>query len=281
MTPTLQPGAKNFPVKSIILAAISAGLAFIFGYVLNINLTVGGSGLTFIVVIAAILYLAAVALRVILVGNRWLLLAAAGTETIFLLAALYRHFSLALIVAILAVLAFLAAASSYGKTSLENVFKIRFWRLALPVISRAATGLAVLVAVLYVGTLNFQDPVSVKKFIAGIVQPVVPLAQELANSLIPAPVQSITGVNKLISAAALTDLIYQSTFRQFINLPPLYKNLGLAGVGLLVFLTLKGFLFIINYATAFLGQLIFKILKTAGFFVIETENMPKETIVLK
>lgn len=281
MNKTLQPEAKQFPVKFVILAVVSAGLAFVLGYALNMTLATGGVGLAAISVIVGVLYLAAVALRVTLIGSRWLLLAAAGAETLALLAASYGQLSLALIITLLVMLAFLAAANAYGRVSVENSFQIHFWRLSLPVISRVATGLAILVSVLYVGTLNFQDQVAAKKFIAGIVGPAVPLAQQLTASIIPTAVQSAAGVNKLLSVDALTDIIYQSTFHRFVTLPPLYQNLGLAGIGLLVFLTLKGFLFLINYAAAFLGQLIFKILKSAKFFTIETENVPKEVIVFK
>ena len=176
--------------------------------------------------------------------------------------------------------AFLLLGYYFGSRESSNVFKIRVSQIGPLIAGRALTALAIFVALAYLGTTNLLDPSSAKNFILGIVNPVEPLALNIVSGIMPEAAGALRN-NKLFSAEAMADLIYQSTAAKIFLLPKLYQNLIVAAVGLLVFFTIKGFSPLIRFLVIPVAFAFYQFLRAFGFFYVTLESRSKEVIVIR
>ena len=79
----------------------------------------------------------------------------------------------------------------------------------------------------------------------------------------------------------ITDLIYESLSNRFSQLPESTKNLVLAGVVFLIFLTIEGFAIPLRWAVSVIAFVIYEILLMSGFATVMLEGKSREIIILK
>ncbi|OGY66863.1 MAG: hypothetical protein A3I24_04210 [Candidatus Harrisonbacteria bacterium RIFCSPLOWO2_02_FULL_41_13b] len=268
---------NNALVKLIVLGAISLAPAYFFGYALSNLFAATSLGMLILAFAAGVIFLALFVIHNLLIQQFWLFAAIAAGEALVMLAGFYQKLSLWNGGGALGLFVFLLLGYYFGSQEANNVFKIRLSQLGPVIAGRALTALAILTAVAYLGTVNFFQPDTVRQFILGIVKPIQPLVTEIVGNIVPGA-GSLVQTNKFFSAEAMADLIYQSTASKIFLLPKIYQDLIVAAVGLLIFLTIKGFSPLIRVLVIPVALAFYQFLRAFGFFHIELESRSKEVI---
>lgn len=251
--------------------------SYIFGYALA-HLFAGTSfEMLALAVVSGVVFLALFLIQALMANNFRILACIAAGESLAMLLAFYPDISAINGAAAVILLVLLLWAYFFGSREANNVFKIRLSQIGPVIVGRALTGLSIFVTIAYLGTVNFFEPAAARQFIFGLIKPVEPLTLSIVGGIMPGATGALRE-SGLLSAESLTDIIYQSTAAKILLLPKLYKNLIMAAVGLLIFLTMKGLSPLIRILVVPLAFIFYRFLQAFGFFHIELESRSKEII---
>jgi hypothetical protein len=303
-------------IKIISLGTISVALMGIFAYFLSSFLAAGNLKILMFGLLAVCFWLILFSFQVFFMDSVQI----AGLITFFEMGALGVFFlgqiSLNILILILAALfGFLWWVYYGGVQERKNFFRIKYFRIALPAIAKASTLLAAFVAAVYLFSLKLDDPTASKKTLLALLKPMEPILanflpgfrlesslRSMAAGVLPAEAAvlpeaqralvidrtaqelskqlgGLLGVKVNVQSKVI-DIIYQATAGRLFQLPKIFQNLILFGVWLLIFLTIKAVLFIINWLALFIGFIISEILYSAGFYKITRESRSQEIIQL-
>lgn len=81
-------------------------------------------------------------------------------------------------------------------------------------------------------------------------------------------------------ADQVSEVLYRAANNKLSVIPEKWRQILPVGFGVLVFLTVRGLAFIINYLTMLLGWLLYRLLLAVGFFHVVSEQASKESVVL-
>ncbi|MDP2695968.1 MAG: hypothetical protein Q8O87_01810 [bacterium] len=250
-------------IKIIALSTALTITALFLGYAISVfvaTLSIS-SGITLLVALA--IFLSIFSFQALLIDNRYLTIGLCLLETLGLLVPLYKSWSLILMIA--GVVAFLLLVSALWETrkDLANALKIDFLKIARSINTRASIAIVLLGVTLYIGAMTFQDITD------SIMASTDPVVQQAANSFFPKELTS--------------DIINQTRqliLEQLEQVPENIQKLVVIGFGILLFLGVKSLTFIINWLSALIAALLYKILLSTKFIVLSIEDVPKETISL-
>lgn len=291
-------------IKIISLGALAVIFSAALGYFFRLFLGGSDLGIFAIFLATAVLWVIAFLFQVFFIDNR------SAAAIIFLQALVWgaifwQSGAMTLLLptlALLVVILFLAHRASSDE--IKNAFQIRFGKIAFRAAARASTALAILVTVIYLDSIDFKGPVLAKRTLSAMLKPAEPIAArflpgfkleaslaQLASRLASAEVQPQAAeqltllVKDWFGVTAkpqdtVLDIVYRATVGKLLALPVYMQNIILAAVGILIFLTIKGFSFIINWLAVFLGFVGYEVLRSAGFYKISLESRSKEVIVL-
>jgi len=268
-------------IKPVIVGMVTTAAAFGFGYFLKIYLMAYDSATLGLTAGLAIIFLALFILQSMFIKNRLAALGLITMEALVMAVNFYNHIALLSLLAVFLILLFFSFWAHYAaQVELDNAFKIRLAPAGRMAVAKVGTALALFATVMFMSRIHLDDAVVVKKFIASSISPIQPLLMNTVSQVVPQALSGLVQPQKLLSTPALTDMIYQATVKPILKLPPLYQTLIMWGIGFLVFITIKSFLFIIHYAALGLAYVLWQILKAVKFFEIQIENRPKEVVIL-
>lgn len=276
-----QAEVDRSPVKIAVLGFITAVFALIFGYTLSRLLSSADLPMTAVFIGAAVFFLASSLLLTFFVHSVSVAVIVFAVSVLAIAAIFLKFFSGWLFLGSLLLFLFLLEAYLSGCNELKNTFKIKFFRAGRRTIGKASTALAIFVTIIYVLSFRLDDPAAIKSFIAASIRPVQPLIEQIYSQFSSFSQFAPASFIKLPSTPEITDLISKAAIAKLKSLPKIYRQLIAFSFGLLVFLTLKSLLFIINYLALFLAYVFYEILKSLGFFYIALESRAKEVIVVK
>jgi hypothetical protein len=155
-----QPAAPEVEIdrsmpKIIALAAAGIIFAFFFGYFLKLFIFESGLNYLIFSFSAFILYLTVSLLNVFFIKSGSRTSSIIFLESLAFLGAFYDKLSLTLTFGALASFLILLWANYSGRTELENMLKIRFWRIGKKTLPKAITALALFVGVAYANVGSF------------------------------------------------------------------------------------------------------------------------------
>jgi hypothetical protein len=158
-------------IKIIILGAVFIATALFFGYALREFVLVINLNQFLYLLIALVLFLSFFALVTIFtksfkVGALMVFLGTSAATIIF-----YKSFSLILLSASLFAFLLLLAALASGQSKIKNVLKIKFLKIAKPVISKGSTALALFIVIIFVSSINLTEAKFLDKAIDFLIKP--------------------------------------------------------------------------------------------------------------
>ncbi len=302
--------------KIVILAAIGVIFSFFFGYFLKLFILEGRLDFLFFCFLAALGFLIFFLLGVFFVKTFWIISLIIFLQTLGFLAPFYDNLSKILgIGTLISFLIFLSGVYA-GRLELENMLKIKFWRISKKTLPKVITGLALFGSIVYVGVVGsgekefFISPVvfeKIVKFVPGIdfSLPVETLIKNLAVKqiednaqlkLLPESVkkelinQSTKEFEQKISdfvgiplnpKLKASEVVYEIIVEKFNNLPENIRLFAPAAIAALIFLIIVCLSLPIRLITTVLAFLIYEICLALGFSAIMLEGRSREIIALR
>jgi len=297
-------------VKVTTLGVLSVALAALFAYFFSAFLGGSSPNAAWYALGAAVLWLVFVVFQVFFVSDIIPASFIIFFETVaFGLFTWHIGTTVMSLAALVLLAAFLWWSHTAGANEMNNAFKLHFYKIAMPAAARASTALALFLAVIYVGSINLKDPTASKRVLENVFKPAEPIIARIipgfkfndtlggiltksspvkpeAPGTITAQVnQMIDTLEKAIGVRAaqadqIIDILYKATIGRLLTLSKNMQTLILLGVGLLLFLTVKGLLFIVNWVVLLIVYIAMKVLQATGFYKISLENRSKEVVVL-
>jgi hypothetical protein len=137
--------------KIVILAVIGIIFCFFFGYFLRLFILDGQSGFLLPCFLAGMGFLAFFLLNAFFIKNSWIVSLIIFLDVLAFSAPFYDQVSKTFWLGILLTFLIFIWANYTGRQELENMLKIKFWRISKKVIPKAITALAIFVGIVYVG----------------------------------------------------------------------------------------------------------------------------------
>ncbi|MBI1961065.1 MAG: hypothetical protein HYS43_02210 [Candidatus Liptonbacteria bacterium] len=262
--------------------------------------------------IAAGCFSIAFLLQTLFIGRKTTLAGFVLADTIALVGAFYAQFSIVYIIGTLAAFLILIWASIAGRRETQERLRIRFMTIAGRVFGWIVTAFAIIVTMLYISSVQFNEaPLSHQNFSRillsanPILERIIPglsLAQSLqqaAFALADSRTASLPPeVRQLARTQTATTLREQATrvlgvpvnqnetvinilYKGFIANTTQPTNIVFFQIaGILIFLSLKGFGFIVGIVLQPVAFLVYQVLLALGFAHIALEGRNKELIVI-
>lgn len=310
-------GVDRSKIKIGILAAVTAVVAFAFGYALNGLL--GGTILLPVVAALASVFVLLGILQAACVKGQLIYAGVLGIETIAFFAPLAGRFSQGILLAAVACYALLLTGGRRAQTSAANDLKISILRMSRVAIPTVATGIALFIAALYAAPLIGVEWKVTEKTIASITGPtefalrrVVPdfsLAMSVGEVIdavgnsglvaglgeLPAEAraallaQSRGAILAQVSEAVGVPVTAGTSVRRVLTvllsdwagrIPEEWHTLIILLYGILLFSAIKGFAFLLGYPVQWAAWGLYELLLAAGFIHVASESVSKESIVL-
>ncbi len=142
--------------KIIVLAALGIISSFIFGYFLELFILENRQVFFLASFSSFLVFLAIFLLGVFFIKSRTRINQIIFLESLAFLAAFYNHLSVNIAIGALASFLILLWANHSGWLELENMMKIRFWRVGKKVLPKAITALALFIGVAYVSAAGID-----------------------------------------------------------------------------------------------------------------------------
>jgi len=302
--------------KIIILAAIGIIFSFAFGYFLKLFILHGRLNFLFFCFLAALGFLIFFLLEVFFVKTFWIVNLIIFLETLGFLAPFYDNLSKILGLGTLISFLIFLSGVYVGRAELENMLKIKFWRISKKTLPKAIVGLALFSSIIYVGMIGFGEKeffipqatfTKIVKFVPGIdlSLPVETLIRNLAVNqiegndqlkLLPESAkkelinQSVKELEKKISdftglplnpKIKSSEALYGIMVEKFTKLPENVRLFAPVAIAALIFLTIVSLSLPIRLITTVLAFLIYEICLALGFSTIMLEGKSREIIILK
>ncbi len=226
------------------------------------------------------------------------------------------NFSPVLGAGILAGAGFLIMAYYGGVSEIKSRLDIEFTKTSRVIMGSATLALALFASFAYVNSFDLKNPAAARKNLEVIIKPAEPIVsryipnfstqntlREIAAKMLPASERlsspadqantiSQISVNLTDALAKLTgariaptdrviDVVYKATLGKVVSLPPLTQTIVLIAFGVIFFFFIKFILFFVDWAAVGIGYGWYRLLKAAGFFAIEMQNVPKRVIVIQ
>jgi len=302
--------------KIVILAAIGIIFSFAFGYFLKLFIFQGRLDFLLFCFLAALGFLIFFLLEVLFVKTSWIVNLIILLETLGFLVPFYDHLSKTVAIGTLISFLILLSGIYIGRAEMENMLKIKFWRISKKTLPKAIAGLALFSSIIYGGVIGseekefFISQATFEKaieFVPGfdLSLPVETLIKNLAIkqvegnaqfSLLPESAkkelinQSVKEFEKKISdftglplnpKVKASEAIYEIMVEKFANLPENIRLFAPATIAALIFLTIVGLSLPIRIIATVLAFLIYEICLALGFSAIIMEGRSREIIILK
>lgn len=231
--------------KIVVLAAIGVIFCFLFGYFLKLFI-LNSSNWQFLLFsfLTAVGFLIFYLLDVFFIKTFWIIGLTVFLETLAFLAPFYDRISATLMAAAFVSFLILVSGDYLGRRELENMLKIKFWRISKKTVPKAVIALALFVGAVYVAVPGigqieqkefFISQPTFEKIISpfsnvSLIQQILPgfnlssTVEELVNNLAAGQVKKIPQAN-LLPEAAKKQLINQATkdfekqFSDFVGTP--------------------------------------------------------------
>lgn len=304
-------------IKIGIFAAVTAVVAFAFGYALN-GLLGGTIALPVVAVLAGVFVLFGI-LQAACVKGQLVYAGVLGIETIAFFAPLVGHFSQGVLLAGVACYVLLLSGGRRTQAAAANDLKVSITRMSRAGIPAMATGIALFIAALYVSPLVGVEWKVTEKTVASITGPtefalrrVVPdfsLAMSVGEVIdvvgnsglvaglgeLPAEAraallqQSRGAILAQVSEAVGVPVTAGTSVRRVLTVllsdwagrvPEEWHTLIIVLYGILLFSAIKGFGFLLGYPVQLAAWGLYQLLIAAGFFHVASESASKESIVL-
>lgn len=303
-------------IKLIVLGVVSVGLALLFGYELGMLSSESGIREVLFAGGALLLWLTALVIQFFAVNTFRiaipLLAFEAGALLVFLPVA--GEGGIALLAATGLLVLFLLGGFWRSRTDLNNHLNVRFFRTATHGLGPVLTGIALFLSVYGVGLVNAPRLSIHPNVIQIVLEEAVPIARRLIPGFSPGLplrqfLESFAGTrlpgsvpNRGAAVGVLADELSKQlermtririeaadTVNTFVEravneglgrLPEKAKLFVLFGIGILLFLALKGLAFFVNWAVTLLAFLAYQFLLVFGFFYLGFENRSKEVVLI-
>lgn len=302
--------------KIVILAAAGIIFSFAFGYFLKLFIFQGRLDFLLFSFLAALGFLIFFLLEVFFVKTSWIINLIILLETLGFLAPFYNNLSKT--VAIGTLISFLIFLSGVyiGRAELNNMLKVKFWRISKKTLPKAIAGLALFSSIIYVGVIGSGEKEffisqatfeRVIEFVPGfdLSLSVETLIKNLAANqiegnaqlkLLPESTkkelinQNVKELEKEISdftgiplnpKVKASEALYSIMVEKFTNLPENVRLFTPAAVAAIIFLTIIGLSLPIRIIATVLAFLIYEICLALGFSAIIMESRSREIIILK
>ncbi|PIT92398.1 MAG: hypothetical protein COU08_02740 [Candidatus Harrisonbacteria bacterium CG10_big_fil_rev_8_21_14_0_10_42_17] len=300
--------------KIIVIGIVAFIAALGFGYQLSKIPTHLTGGVIVSAVLTGMIWLVFVLLQTFLVKSPTIGAQLLATQALAVLLPSYKALSLLISAAGIILFVFMYVGFLRGRSNILNFIKIKFFKISAHTISLFVTGIAIFVAMYFVNSVDISElPFSQKTF-DSVLDTVTPLIRravpefapdvtvyevlesiaisELPENVPPETVQS--GVNQLKGGFekkygivlnendTVRNSLYENLIVKIQSLESTQaRTIALAAIGLIVFLSIKGFAFFISWIIILIAYIVFKILQTTNFFYIGLEDRQKESIVVK
>ena len=142
--------------KIVIFAIIGTAFSFLFGYFLRLFIFEGQSDFLLFSFLAGLGFLIFFLLNVFFIKNLWLVNLTIFLGALAFSASFYDQLSKTFGIGVLISFLILLLANHAGRQELENMLKIKFWRVSKKIVPKAITALAVFVGIVYVGVADFN-----------------------------------------------------------------------------------------------------------------------------
>ncbi len=251
-------------------------------------------------------------------------------ESAGVLAGFYQRISSPLVGSVAGLLFLILIWANYnGWRELQNMMKVKFWRISKVVLPKAIGGIALFSSIILVFPSVISNPIEGNyqlPFSKSLIEKIIVPASDIVKNFIPGfdlslPLQELavnvaaqqvkdapeaqilpkaaqqqlinktaqdfeTKIAELIGGqikpnSKITDIVYESLSNRFSQMPESAKNLVLAGVVFLIFLTIEGFAIPLRWLVSVLAFVIYEILLMSGFATVMLEGKSKEIIILK
>jgi hypothetical protein len=153
---TNEAGADKAIAKIVILATIGIAFSFLFGYFLRLFIFNGQSDFLLFSFLAALGFLVFFLLEVFFIKNLWIVNLIIFSGVLAFSASFYDQLSKTFGIGVLISFLFLLLANQTGRQELENMLKIKFWRVSKKIAPKAIAALAVFVGIVYAGVANLN-----------------------------------------------------------------------------------------------------------------------------
>ena len=298
-------------IKITAFAGVSALAVFVFGY--ELRRVAEARGGAWFALIFGVLWLALAVLHPYIIKSLRVAMFAFAIEVAALIAALASK-NIILVAAVTApLLLFLVSGFIVGRRELMNSVKIHFWQHGSRVIQACVTGMSLFLALYLVAQFSISDNLFSERnirFLVGGVEPI--LRRTLPGFSLDAPVEDAlnafvrkqlpAGTPSALVAEATNDLLADLRRRtgtniradktviaglvemgndRFSGLSRSARYGVLGAVALLIFVTLKGLAFVINWPILVVSFSIYELLLAFKFMHLEYETQQKEIIVVK
>lgn len=310
-------GVDRSKIKIGILAGVGAVASFAFGYALNALLS-GSPVMLGVVALTAVCILLYI-LEACVIKGFSIYAAVLAVQTVVFLAPLLRYFSQGTLVASVLMYALLLLAGKRAQESAANNLKISIGRMSRAALPGMIAGVSLFVAALYTAPLVGVPWRVTEKTVASIAGPTdLVLRRVVPDFSLEMPVSAVIdavgnsglvpGLNELpaearaellaqsrgaileqISSAVGAQISARTTVSRVLALllqqgadkvPQEWHTVVIAIYGLLLFLTIKSFGFLVGYPVQWAAWGLYQLLLGAGFLHIASEPTSKETIVL-
>jgi len=302
--------------KITILAAIGIISAFVFSYFLRRFIIDGPWNFLLISSLAALVFLVIFLLEVFFIKASRIVNLVVSLQTLAVLAPFYDHLSkIVIIVTLISFLIFLSGIY-VGRAELDNMLKIKFWRISKKTLPKAITALALFSSIFYVEASSFGQkqffisPAAFEKSINFIPifdfsTPADKLIKDLVakqtetnpqfklfpesmkNKIIEQSakdlekqISGIVGVS-LNSQTKTSEVIYRFLIEKYNQLPENIKSYTPLVMALIIFLIIISLSWPIRLIVTTLAFLIYEICLALGFSTIILEGRSREIIILK
>lgn len=302
--------------KIVILAAIAIIFSFAFGYFLKAFIVHGQWNFLLISFFIALGFLTFFLLEVFFIKAFRIVSFIIFLQTLAILAPFYDHLSKTVAFGTLISFLIFLLGIYIGRAELDNMLKIKFWRISKKTLPKAITGLALFSSIVYVGISGFEQKQffisqnnfeKIMKFVPGFdfSLPVETLIKNFAIKqvesnaqfeLLPESMkkklidQSVKDLEKEISdfvgiplnlKLKASEVLYQVIVEKYTKLPENVKLFTPAAIGLIIFLTIVSLSWPIRLIVTTVAFLIYEICLALGFGTIIMEGRSREIIVLK
>lgn len=153
---TNEAEADKAIAKIVIFAIIGTAFSFLFGYFLRLFILEGQSDFLLFSFLAGLGFLIFFLLNVFFIKNLWLVNLTIFLGVLAFSASFYDQLSKTFGIGVLISFLILLLANHAGRQELENMLKIKFWRVSKKTVPKAITALAVFVGIVYVGVADFN-----------------------------------------------------------------------------------------------------------------------------
>jgi len=301
--------------KVAIIGAFGVLTAGAFGFFLNLFIegnSSAGSAAGFLGIgFLAVFLLQTLFLKSEKIVNLVLLSESFGISVFF-----FSRFSPAILIAWSLLLLFFWNASRSGRRELDNRLKISFFQIDKQTTHKAITALAIFVSIIYASADGLAKNGISEKGLEVFLKPAEPLIQkleisdfslqmtvfQLADSIIAKQANALPAslkneaVNKALAGLkdqasgyginfknndTILKVIQNYINKQLEKIPEQIKVVIPFGFGLLIFLTIKGFGFIIRWLVAIPAYILYQLSLVTGFSRLALESRTREIIILK